>query len=616
MCNHCVMENVKQSMLSRRSLFKGMAVAGAAVTAGGIAKPVLAEQSPSKVIDLTHAYDGSFPTFDGKPGIEYEWAVEFAGNGYQLHKLTIFEHTGTHIDAPFHFSADGKSVIAGNLYDAQGNDLSSAPLETLVYAPMAKEVWAKMEKSSWIQDGDTNAPRTVYLFSDPNCPYCNMFWEQARPWVKAGKVQLRHIMVGIIREDSAAKSAALFAAKDPQKALEEHEAAGKGSKLQALAKIREMSTDHALEYAQLMLATLARTQDAKEGFAAFIEKRPPAWLAPAQGGGGHAADVRVAHGLVAVEGGHGARGAQQGEVAAQAVGAQRGAQRADALAHGVGDGHVGQALARGGDLLADALVVFLPALDEGGAVLLVRVAAAHHLHAVGQVVGRFDLHRQAEAVEQLRAQFAFFGVAAAHQHEARGVAHRQALALDHVLARGRHVDQQVDQVVLEQVHLVDIEQAAVGLGQQARLKRLFAPRQRAFDVQGPHDTVFGRAQGQVDHRSWAFADAARNGIGPSGHILDPRRVDRAAFNRRNLGQQSRKGAHGGGFSGATVTKHQHAADAGVDGGQYHGLFHGLLADNGREGERLAHAASFVAGVVARGRWPPHVPQSSIRRKRA
>ncbi len=64
----------------------------------------------------------------------------------------------------------------------------------LVYAPMAKEVWAKMEKSSWIQDDDKNAPQIVYLFSDPNCPYCNMFWEQARPWVKAGKVQLRHIM--------------------------------------------------------------------------------------------------------------------------------------------------------------------------------------------------------------------------------------------------------------------------------------------------------------------------------------------------------------------------------------------------------------------------------------
>lgn len=110
MCNHCVIENVKQNMLSRRSLFKGMAIAGAAVVGSGVKTPVLAQQSTSKVVDLTHAYDGSFPTFDGKPGIEYEWAVEIAKSGYQLHKLTIIEHTGTHVDAPFHFSADGASV--------------------------------------------------------------------------------------------------------------------------------------------------------------------------------------------------------------------------------------------------------------------------------------------------------------------------------------------------------------------------------------------------------------------------------------------------------------------------------------------------------------------------
>lgn len=158
-------------------------------------------------------------TFDAPSGLT-GYAAQYQNRGMALY-----------------LTADGKHVIAGNLYDAQGNDLSTAPLEKLVYAPMAKEIWAKMEKSSWIQDGDKNAPRTVYLFSDPNCPYCNMFWEQARPWVKAGKVQLRHIMVGIIREDSPGKSAALLAAKDPQKALQEHEAAGKGSKLKALEKI-------------------------------------------------------------------------------------------------------------------------------------------------------------------------------------------------------------------------------------------------------------------------------------------------------------------------------------------------------------------------------------------
>jgi thiol:disulfide interchange protein DsbG len=44
-------------------------------------------------------------------------------------------------------------------------------------------------------------------------------------------------MVGIIREDSAAKAAALLADKNPEVALTKHEAAGRSSTLKPLAKI-------------------------------------------------------------------------------------------------------------------------------------------------------------------------------------------------------------------------------------------------------------------------------------------------------------------------------------------------------------------------------------------
>lgn len=48
---------------------------------------------------------------------------------------------------------------------------------------------------------------------------------------------------------------------------------------QGLRNIREMSMANALEYAQFMLVNMARTADAKEGFAAFNEKRTPNWTA-------------------------------------------------------------------------------------------------------------------------------------------------------------------------------------------------------------------------------------------------------------------------------------------------------------------------------------------------
>ncbi|MFM2165676.1 MAG: hypothetical protein RIS79_47 [Verrucomicrobiota bacterium] len=111
MCDACLIESVKQSMLSRRSLFTGAVATTATVVASGLstARPALA-QAAGKVVDLTHAYDGAFPTFDGNPGILYEPAVKFAESGYQYWKLTIYEHTGTHVDAPLHFSEDGTSV--------------------------------------------------------------------------------------------------------------------------------------------------------------------------------------------------------------------------------------------------------------------------------------------------------------------------------------------------------------------------------------------------------------------------------------------------------------------------------------------------------------------------
>lgn len=111
MCNACVIESVKETMLSRRKLFLGAAATGAAAVAAGAmgARPAMAE-ARGKIVDMTYVFDEAFPTFDGIPGIAYEEAVNFDKSGYQLWKISFFEHSGTHIDAPLHFSKDGTSV--------------------------------------------------------------------------------------------------------------------------------------------------------------------------------------------------------------------------------------------------------------------------------------------------------------------------------------------------------------------------------------------------------------------------------------------------------------------------------------------------------------------------
>lgn len=122
-----------------------------------------------------------------------------------------------------YLTADGKHAIVGSMIDAKGNDLSQEPLDRLVSKPLTGKVWKQLEQSTWVADGKNTAPRVVYTFTDPNCPYCSKFWKDARPWVEAGKVQLRHVMVAILGPTSPGKAAAILTATDPQAALTRHE---------------------------------------------------------------------------------------------------------------------------------------------------------------------------------------------------------------------------------------------------------------------------------------------------------------------------------------------------------------------------------------------------------
>ncbi|MGB5865485.1 MAG: cyclase family protein [Sulfitobacter sp.] len=110
MCDACVMNAVKNKMLSRRNFFKaGVASAAATVAGTAIGTPAMAA-GHSTVEDMTHTLNEDFPTYFGDAQFSREQLFNYAEHSFNLQRLTINEHTGTHIDAPLHFSKDGLSV--------------------------------------------------------------------------------------------------------------------------------------------------------------------------------------------------------------------------------------------------------------------------------------------------------------------------------------------------------------------------------------------------------------------------------------------------------------------------------------------------------------------------
>ncbi|MBP7003311.1 cyclase family protein [Amaricoccus sp.] len=110
MCDACVIEQVKAQALSRRALFRGAGAAGIAAAAAGVAGAPARAQSAPSVTDLTHELTEDFPTFFGAQQFFMDKKFDAAKDGFNLYELRVSEHTGTHMDAPLHFSADGLSV--------------------------------------------------------------------------------------------------------------------------------------------------------------------------------------------------------------------------------------------------------------------------------------------------------------------------------------------------------------------------------------------------------------------------------------------------------------------------------------------------------------------------
>jgi len=135
----------------------------------------------------------------------------------------------------------------------------------------------------------------------------------------------------------------------------------------------------------------------------------------------------------------GTRSAQPDQIGAHAI--HRGSKTALGN-HGqrlIIQGDAGQAFT---GLLAALAQSRLRGVPTGAKALRIGVkvqAPTNDFTALGRLRQAAHGHIQAKAIEQLRAQLAFFRIHGADQHKTGGVAMGDAIALDHIGAAGRHV---------------------------------------------------------------------------------------------------------------------------------------------------------------------------------
>lgn len=116
MCPPAILDALYGAASRRSALTKGLAAAAAmacATHAPLIAQAAAATAQPrsfSDVADLTHPLYEGFPTFGGDKWFTKETWLTFDKVKLNINKWVLVEHTGTHMDAPLHFTADGHSI--------------------------------------------------------------------------------------------------------------------------------------------------------------------------------------------------------------------------------------------------------------------------------------------------------------------------------------------------------------------------------------------------------------------------------------------------------------------------------------------------------------------------
>ena len=89
--------------------------------------------------------------------------------------------------------------------------------------PVAQRLYQKLQITNFVEQGQQNAPQSMYVIFDPNCIFCHILFEATQKQVDSGQLIIRWVPIGIISRSSPFKAMAILSAESPIEALKENE---------------------------------------------------------------------------------------------------------------------------------------------------------------------------------------------------------------------------------------------------------------------------------------------------------------------------------------------------------------------------------------------------------
>ena len=121
---------------------------------------------------------------------------------------------------------DSKTLIVGNLIDENSQDLTAGYAEKYIPKPDHAALMKELLRAPHVVEGAAKNPKSVlYVFFDPNCPFCHYTWMALQAYEKVG-LQVHWLPVAVLGPTSLPKAVAIMAAADKTAAFRKMEESG------------------------------------------------------------------------------------------------------------------------------------------------------------------------------------------------------------------------------------------------------------------------------------------------------------------------------------------------------------------------------------------------------